>query len=106
MIPTVKVLVTFTKFEELQPLDEFITPPSSPTIGGGEPPAVMQSSSSSWFQWIKSSYQRPSSSTSGANSRVEKLQDPFAIPSDYAWITTEEMKKKMKEKGKLKKAKN
>ncbi|CAA2980148.1 ankyrin repeat domain-containing protein 13C-like [Olea europaea var. sylvestris] len=106
VIPTVKVLVTFTKFEELQPLDEFITPPSSPTIGGGEPPAVMQSSSSSWFQWIKSSYQRPSSSTSGANSRVEKLQDPFAIPSDYAWITTEEMKKKMKEKGKLKKAKN
>ncbi|CAI9776958.1 unnamed protein product [Fraxinus pennsylvanica] len=106
VIPTVKVLVTFTKFEELQPLDEFITPPSSPTNGGGESPAVMGSSSSSWFQWIKSSYQRPSSSTSGKDSRVEKLQDPFAIPSDYTWITAEEMKKKMQEKSKLKKAKN
>ncbi|KAL2506468.1 Ankyrin repeat family protein [Abeliophyllum distichum] len=106
VIPTVKVLVTFTKFEELQPLDEFLTPPSSPTNGGGESPAVMQSSSSSWFQWIKSSYQRPSSSTSGSNFRVENLQDPFAIPSEYTWITAEEKKRKMQEKSKLKKAKN
>ncbi|KAJ0787649.1 putative ankyrin repeat domain-containing protein [Helianthus annuus] len=33
VIPTIRVLVTFTKFEELQPLDEFTTPPSSPTSG-------------------------------------------------------------------------
>ncbi|CAI9762765.1 unnamed protein product [Fraxinus pennsylvanica] len=106
VIPTVKVLVTFTKFEELQPLDEFLTPPSSPTNGGGESPAAMQSSSSSWFQWIKSSYQRPSSSTSGTSNMVENHQDPFAIPSDYTWITAEEKKKKMQEKGRLKKAKS
>ncbi|KAJ0105204.1 hypothetical protein Patl1_18334 [Pistacia atlantica] len=62
VVPTIKVLVTFTKFEELQPVDEFATPPSSPTAAGRESPSVTQSTSSSWFQWIKAPY-RPSSST-------------------------------------------
>ncbi|CAI9117865.1 OLC1v1019352C1 [Oldenlandia corymbosa var. corymbosa] len=107
VVPTIRVLVTFTKFEELQPLDEFSTPPSSPT-SGRESPAVMQSSSSSssWFQWIKTPYSRPSSSTGGSNSRIENVQDPFALPADYKWITAEEKKKRMQEKSKLKKGKN
>ncbi|KAL2507304.1 Ankyrin repeat family protein [Forsythia ovata] len=66
VVPTIKVLVTFTKFEELQPLDEFSTPPSSPTAAGRESPAVMNPSSSSWFRWIKSPYQHPSFSTGGS----------------------------------------
>ncbi|XAR62766.1 hypothetical protein NMG60_11017634 [Bertholletia excelsa] len=103
VVPTIRVLVTFTKFEELQPVDEFTTPPSSPT--GRESPAVTQSSSSSWFQWIKAPYQRPSSSTSGYN-RVENIQDPFAIPPDYTWVTAEAKKKKMQEKSKSKKGKS
>ncbi|KAF9605115.1 hypothetical protein IFM89_014106 [Coptis chinensis] len=37
-----RVLVTFTKFEELQPLDEFPTPPLSPRAAGNQSPAVMQ----------------------------------------------------------------
>ncbi|KAF2314117.1 hypothetical protein GH714_022377 [Hevea brasiliensis] len=37
VVPTIRVLVTFTKFEELQPLDEFATPPSSPTAAGRKP---------------------------------------------------------------------
>ncbi|KAF9608085.1 hypothetical protein IFM89_006012 [Coptis chinensis] len=32
VVPTIRVLVTFTKFEELQPLDEFSTPPLSPRL--------------------------------------------------------------------------
>ncbi|KAA8548457.1 hypothetical protein F0562_000141 [Nyssa sinensis] len=40
VVPTIRVLVTFTKFEELQPLDEFSTPPSSPTGAGRESPAM------------------------------------------------------------------
>ncbi|KAF9625171.1 hypothetical protein IFM89_020038, partial [Coptis chinensis] len=32
VVPTIRVLVTFTKFEELQPLDEFSTPPLSPHL--------------------------------------------------------------------------
>ncbi|KAL2485440.1 Ankyrin repeat family protein [Abeliophyllum distichum] len=106
VVPTIKVLVTFTKFEELQPLDEFSTPPSSPTAAGRESPTVMNPSSSSWFRWIKSPYQHPSFSTGGSTSRIETIQDPFAIPSDYTWITAEAKKKKMQEKIKLKKGKS
>ncbi|KAF8402061.1 hypothetical protein HHK36_013013 [Tetracentron sinense] len=98
VVPTIKVLVTFTKFEELQPLDEFCTPPSSPRAAGRESPAMMQSSSSSWFQWIKAPYHRQNSSTTGPSSRVEDIQDPFMIPADYSWITVEAKKKKTLEK--------
>ncbi|KAJ7979675.1 Ankyrin repeat domain-containing protein [Quillaja saponaria] len=98
VVPTIRVLVTFTKFEELQPLDEFSTPPSSP-------PAVTHSSPSSWFQWIKAPY-RPSSSTNGSSSRIENIQDPFVIPSEYTWVTAEAKKKKMPQKNKAKKGKS
>ena len=106
VVPTIKVLVTFTKFEELQPLDEFATPPSSPPASGRESPAVTHSSSSSWFQWIKAPYNRPSSSTASSSSRIENIQDPFAIPLEYSWITAEAKKKKMQEKNKSKKGKS
>ncbi|KAL5781486.1 hypothetical protein ACOSP7_006515 [Xanthoceras sorbifolium] len=106
VVPTIRVLVTFTKFEELQPVDEFATPPSSPTAAGRESPSMMQSSSSSWFQWIKGPYNRPGSSTSGSSSRIENIQDPFAIPQEYTWITAEAKKKKMQEKSKTKKGKS
>ncbi|XVE84776.1 hypothetical protein DITRI_Ditri17bG0039700 [Diplodiscus trichospermus] len=79
VVPTIKVLVTFTKFEELQPLDEFLTPPSSPTAGRESPPRY--------------SY-----------NKVENVDDPFAIPPDYTWITREAKKKKRQEKTKSKKA--
>ncbi|KAJ0093938.1 hypothetical protein Patl1_25914 [Pistacia atlantica] len=105
VVPTIRVLVTFTKFEELQPVDEFATPPSSPTAAGRESPSLTQSTSSSWFQWIKAPY-RPSSSTGGSSSRIENIQDPFAIPQDYTWITAEAKKKRMQEKSKSKKGKS
>ncbi|CAN1278648.1 Ankyrin repeat domain-containing protein 13B [Linum perenne] len=104
VVPTIRVLVTFTKFEELQPLDEFATPPSSPTSGGRESPALTQPSSTSWFQWIKAPYQRSNSSNGCSSSRVETVQDPFVIPPDYTWVTAEAKKKKAQEKNKLKKA--
>lgn len=94
--------MTFTKFEEFEPLDEFSTPPSSPPAENQESIAMSQSSTSSWFQWIKSPYSHGSSSTS---IMIENNQDPFAIPLDYKWITAEEKKKKMQEKNKSKKGK-
>lgn len=103
VIPTIRVLVTFTKFEELQAVDEFSTPPSSPTAQSREIPTMNQSSNSSWFQWMKTPYNRASSSTSGKNDNV---QDPFAIPSDYTWVTAEAKKKKMQEKSKSKKGRS
>ncbi|KAH0994230.1 hypothetical protein GBA52_005713 [Prunus armeniaca] len=106
VVPTIRVIVTFTKLEELPPTDEFATPPSSPPVAGIESPAAMQSSSSSWFQWIRAPYSRPSSSATGSSSRIETIQDPFAIPPEYTWVTVEAKKKKMQEKNKSKKGKS
>jgi len=104
VVPTIRVLVTFTKFEELQPLEEFTTPPSSPD--NSKSPAV-QPSSSSWIQWIKAPYRQNFSTAPGPSSRVEDIQDPFTIPSDYVWTTPEEKKKKTREnKNKSKKGRN
>ncbi|XP_010522417.1 PREDICTED: ankyrin repeat domain-containing protein 13C-B-like [Tarenaya hassleriana] len=115
VVPTVRVLVTFTKFEELQPddEDEFVTPPSSPVSSysvKNSPRAVTPtSSSSSWFQWMKTPNQRPTSLSSGScgigGGKAEDDQDPFVIPQGYKWITAEEKKKKMQEKSKAKKGK-
>ena len=96
MVSTVRVLVTFTKFEELQQenADEFESAPSSPT---GEQKNLEEeensssSSSSSWFQWIKTPSRSSSSSVEcSSSSRVFDEQDLFAIPSDYKLVTYEE----------------
>ncbi|KAJ0806798.1 putative ankyrin repeat domain-containing protein [Helianthus annuus] len=107
VIPTIRVLVTFTKFEELQPLDEFTTPPSSPTSGDHDSLMTNQSApSSSWFQWIKTPYHRANSASNASSSRIETIPDPFAIPADYTWISAEAKKKKMQEKNKSKKGRS
>ncbi|KGN56757.1 ankyrin repeat domain-containing protein 13C-B [Cucumis sativus] len=108
VVPTIRVIVTFTKYEELQPVDEFATPPSSPTAAARrESPSVTSTLSSSWFQWIKAPYQRPGTSTSvSSSSRIETLEDPFVIPCDYTWVTAEAKKKKMQEKNKAKKGRS
>ncbi|XP_068665477.1 uncharacterized protein [Aristolochia californica] len=105
VVPTIRVMVTFTRFEELQPLEEFCTPPSSPGASKSEGREnLVPQSSSSWFDWIKAPYRQNSSVMSGPTSRVEDIQDPFMIPPDYTWITVEAKKKKMQEsKGKSKK---
>ena len=101
VVPTIRVLVTFTKFEELQPTEEFSTPPSSP-----EKKSPNLQPTSSWLQWIKVPYRQNQSVMSGPSSRVEDIQDPFIIPPDYTWITPEAKKKKMQEnKNKSKKGK-
>ncbi|KAK1265838.1 hypothetical protein QJS04_geneDACA000118 [Acorus gramineus] len=97
VVPTIRVLVTFTKFEELQSVEEFCTPPSSPGKATDQesPIPVQQASSGSWMQWIKAPYRQGSIASSGPSSRVEDIQDPFLIPPDYAWITQEAKKKKL-----------
>ncbi|CAI8601940.1 unnamed protein product [Vicia faba] len=106
VIPMIRVLVTFTKFEELQPLDEFATPPSSPSASGEESPTATNLPASSWFQWIKAPYRASSSAAGSSSSRIENTPDPFAIPPDYTWVSAEEKKKKMQEKNKSKKGKS
>ncbi|CAN6580070.1 unnamed protein product [Malus baccata var. baccata] len=65
VVPTVRLIVTFVKLEELPSTDEFATPPSSPTSS----PTGRESPGST-----RAPCQRP-------------IQDPFAIPSEYRWVT-------------------
>ncbi|KAL5208436.1 hypothetical protein ABZP36_032871 [Zizania latifolia] len=100
IVPTIRVIVTFTNFEELQPLDEFATPPSSPTqfqdAKGKESEGL-----GSWYSWVRGG-RGAQSSDSGDSSNWKDEVDPFQIPSDYTWVDANEKKRRMK----AKKAKN
>lgn len=95
VVSTVRVLVTFTKFEEIQQHkdDEFESAPSSPTSLENQE-EEQSSASSSWFQWIKTPSR--SSSTTESSSKNFDDEDLFTIPPDYKWITVED---KLKERG-------
>ncbi|ESQ37252.1 hypothetical protein EUTSA_v10002447mg [Eutrema salsugineum] len=99
VVPTIKVLVTFTKFEELEPA-EFKTPPSSPSASSGyyESPAAATDFTNSWFR-------RSRSNKDGSSSKSKTSQeDPFAIPAGYTWVSVESKKRKQ-EKQKHKRGK-
>ncbi|KAG9160833.1 hypothetical protein Leryth_008656 [Lithospermum erythrorhizon] len=100
IVPTIRVLVTFTKFEELQPIDdEFSTPLSSPTHFQ-DAKSKESEGSTSWISWVRGS-RNAQSSDSGNRSFRDEI-DPFHIPSDYAWVDAKEKKRRLK----AKKAKN
>lgn len=99
IVPTIRVLVTFTKFEELQPVEEFSTPPSSPTHFQ-DSKSKDSEGSSSWISWMRGS--RGGQSSDSESRSFHDEVDPFHIPSDYAWVDATEKKRRMK----AKKAKN
>ncbi|XP_055829420.1 uncharacterized protein LOC129898775 [Solanum dulcamara] len=99
IIPTIRVLVTFTKFEELQPVEEFSTPLSSPAHFQ-DAKSKQSDGSASWISWMRGSH-GGQSSDSESRSFHEEI-DPFHIPFDYAWVDANEKKRRMK----AKKAKN
>nr|KYP62773.1 Ankyrin repeat domain-containing protein 13C [Cajanus cajan] len=98
VVPTVRVVVTFTKFVELQPVERFYTPFSSPRhlLSGDDDrdnddrERGREGSSSSFggSTWLKRN-------TSSSNQSWGKHQqrsssgaldsDPFAIPAGYTW---------------------
>ncbi|XP_073133662.1 uncharacterized protein [Henckelia pumila] len=93
VVPTVKVVITFTKFVELQPIEHFYTPPSSPRQfsvagrgGGGE----AERTSSHFSSWLSRSGSRQQASGG------EHVINPFAIPSGYSWSSFDEKNRKMK----------
>ncbi|XP_065030671.1 uncharacterized protein LOC135582179 [Musa acuminata AAA Group] len=105
IVPTIRVLITFTKFEELQQSDEFSTPLSSPTHFQ-ESKAKETEGSGSWYSWVKRSRGGQSSDSSEGRSCKDEI-DPFHIPSDYTWIDATEKKRRMKaKKGKSKRGTN
>jgi hypothetical protein len=107
IVPTIRVIVTFTKFEELQTPEEFSTPLSSP-VYFQDAKSKESEGSTSWVSWMKGSRGMLSSdSDSRSHShRYKDEADPFIIPSDYKWVDANERKRRMKAKRvKLKKNK-
>jgi hypothetical protein len=100
IVPTIRVIVTFTKFEELQPLDEFATPPSSPTQFQ-DAKSKDSEGSASWYSWVRGGRGAQSSDNGDSRSWKDEV-DPFHIPSEYTWVDATEKKRRMK----AKKAKN
>ncbi|CAN1176379.1 Ankyrin repeat domain-containing protein 13B [Linum perenne] len=97
VVPTIRVMVTFTKFEDLRPVEEFSTPLSSPThfqdakireLDGG--------STTSWMSWMKGN--RGGQSSDSDSHQYKDEVDPFHIPSDYKWVDVSEKKRRMKAK--------
>ncbi|KAG0477776.1 hypothetical protein HPP92_012495 [Vanilla planifolia] len=97
IVPTIRVLVTFTKFEELQPTsDEFATPLSSPTHFQ-DVKSKAADASGSWYSWVKGGRGGPSGDSADNKNWKDEI-DPFHIPSEYTWVDANEKKRRMKAK--------
>lgn len=95
IVPTIRVVVTFTKFEELQPIEEFSTPLSSPAHFQ-DSKSKDSEGSSSWISWMRGSRGGQSSDGESVSHRYRDDVDPFSIPPDYNWVDANEKKRRMK----------
>lgn len=122
VVPTVRVVITFTKFVELQPTEQFYTPFSSPRQllhggRGGEEEhksethhSLLPSSSSSSLSsmWLRRSNSQSVSATKQQRSSAPGApdqSDPFAIPSGYTWTSVDDKSRKMKKSKSTRKSK-
>jgi len=95
IVPTIRVVITFTKFEELQPAEEFSTPLSSPAHFQ-DSKSKDSEGSNSWISWMRGSRGGQSSDGESQSHRYRDDPDPFSIPSDYTWVDANEKKRRMK----------
>ncbi|KAK6797714.1 hypothetical protein RDI58_005416 [Solanum bulbocastanum] len=118
VVPTVRVVITFTKFVELQPIEQFYTPFSSPRhlLHGGDSEdessgnnyySLPSSSSSSSYSWLSRSNSRSCSSSKLPQQSCNGAQqaDPFAIPGGYSWSSFDVKNRKMKKSKSTRKTK-
>ncbi|OMO76830.1 hypothetical protein CCACVL1_15392 [Corchorus capsularis] len=119
VVPTVRVVITFTKFVELQSTEQFYTPLSSPRhfSNGGKSGQTEEdqkadtrnsSSSTTTSSWSSTAWLRRSNSQSVSTSKQQQHQrqsssssmvqqaDPFAIPSGYTWTSVDDKSSKLK----------
>ncbi|CAG7899918.1 unnamed protein product [Brassica rapa] len=96
VIPTVKVVITFSKFMALPSMDQFYTPVSSPShiSAGVEDQCDGESdtrTSTSRRSFSTPSWLRLKATKKSSQRRLKKGQaqmvDPFAIPAGYKWTS-------------------
>ena len=98
IVPTIRVMVTFTKFEELHSENEFATPPSSPSDFAGVNGKEKESeASSSWYSWVRGP-RGGASTDDGGDQGWKNDVDPFLIPPHYTWVDSNEKKRRTKAK--------
>ncbi|KAE9602051.1 hypothetical protein Lal_00040761 [Lupinus albus] len=116
VVPTVKVVITFTKFVELQPVEQFFTPFSSPrhlitsSEDGDEkqkPEESRYSTSSAPTTWLRRNNSQTTKQQQQKCSSMSLDSDPFAIPDGYTWSSTgvDDKSKKMKKSKSVRKSK-
>lgn len=113
VVPTVRVVITFTKFVQLEPTENFYTPMSSPRFlsnGNSSPPEEQpESRFSSWSSsssWLRRSNSSRSSNNKSQQQCPEALEsDPFAIPTGYTWESIDSKNRKMKKSKSAKRSK-
>jgi len=113
VVPTVRVVITFTKFVQLQPTELFYTPMSSPRFlsnGDSSPPEEKpESQFSSWSSSASSWLRRSNSSRSGNKQQQQCPElmeaDPFALPSGYSWESIDSKNRKMKKSKSVRRSK-
>ncbi|KAM7525237.1 hypothetical protein LguiA_015139 [Lonicera macranthoides] len=105
VVPTVRVVITFTKFVELQPIEQFYTPLSSPRhlVQGRGTEEETASSSSSSYSWLSRSSSRSCSTVK--QQQQQQQGDPFALPKGYTWSTFDDKSKKVKKTNSTRKTK-
>ncbi|CAK7351275.1 unnamed protein product [Dovyalis caffra] len=127
VVPTVRVVITFTKFVELPPTEQFYTPLSSPRHFGGHGgsrvgsaddddkksdthySSLPSSSSSTSTSWLRRNSSQSASKhhhhQRQCSSAGQQLTDPFAIPSGYTWTSVDDKPSKMKKSKSVRKSK-
>ncbi|OWM86332.1 ankyrin repeat domain-containing protein 13C-like [Punica granatum] len=113
VVPTVRVVITFTKFMDLQPIEQFYTPFSSPIhfLSGGRGaeeeedfPSSRPPSSSSSYSAMPSWAKKTSKEQQKLSSVVNQC-DTFAIPDGYTFTPIDEKLRKMKKSKSVRKSK-
>ncbi|XP_021650133.2 uncharacterized protein LOC110642397 isoform X2 [Hevea brasiliensis] len=122
VVPTVRVVITFTKFIELQSTEQFYTPVSSPRhfVRGGRVasseddqksdthylslPSTSSSISTGWLRRNNSQSASKQHQRCPPHSMGQQL-DPFTIPSGYTWTNADDKSSKMKKSKSVRKSK-
>ncbi|XP_050206498.1 uncharacterized protein LOC126656070 [Mercurialis annua] len=98
VVPTVRVIITFTKFVELPPTEQFYTPLSSPRHFGNVGGKSVENDTRS-TGWLRRN------DSQSASKRQQQEADPFAIPSGYKWSNADDKSNKLKKTKSVKKSK-
>ncbi|XP_050367759.1 uncharacterized protein LOC126786091 [Argentina anserina] len=115
VVPTVRVVITFTKFVELQPTEQFFTPMSSPRQLVREQQQEEEHKAKSSQKTSATSWLRRNSSQSASATSKQQHQhfsatgwqepEPFAIPTGYAWTSIDDKSRKMRKSKSIRRSK-